>query len=214
MYIKPTIFILTLFVFFSCSDNKFIEVKNDEGNLIEKYQVDKENVKNGQSFSYFSTGEIETEENYKAGELTGKRTIYFKSGGIEIEEFYKDNVIHGPYKVFYENGQLNVEVDYQDGKMQGLLKRYFETGDLMEEVNMKDNEENGPFKEYYQNGQVQWDGQYLNGENEFGLLKQFDEDGDLIKQMMCDSFAVCQTIWTLEKGDIVPEKIKLTHEKK
>ncbi len=211
---KLSLFISLLLLLSACSQNKFIEVKNDEGNLTEKYQVNKDGLKNGLAYSYFSSGEIETEEYYKNGKLDGKRSIFFKSGQTEIEEQYVSDRIHGPYKVYFENGTLSVEVEYIDGKMQGLLNRYYETGDLMEEITMKDNQENGPFKEYYQNGQVQWQGEYLNGENEFGLLQQFDEQGTLIKKMMCDSFAVCQTIWTSEKGDIIPEKIKLTHEKK
>ncbi len=213
MYTRFLLFISLVFLFNACFNNKYIEVKNDEGNIVEKYQVNKEGNKDGISMTYFSSGELETEEHYIDGKLDGIRTIFFKSGNKEIIENYKNHVIDGPYQVFYESGKLSVEVNYIDGKMEGILKRYFETGDLMEEITMSNNAENGPFKEYYQNGKIQWQGEYLNGENEFGELKQFDEQGELIKKMMCDSFAVCQTIWTKEKGDIIPEKIKLTHEK-
>ena len=70
-----------------------------------------------------------------------------------------------------------------------------------------DNLENGPFVEYYENGNVQWSGTFLNGDNEVGELLHYSEDGVLIKKMWCDSAAICQTIWTREKGDIVPKDL-------
>ena len=70
---------------------------------------------------------------------------------------------------------------------------------------MKDNNENGPFKEYYPNGNIHWEGNYLNGDNEFGILNEYNEQGELIKKMDCDSMAVCKTIWTKENGDIINE---------
>lgn len=209
-----TRFLLFIFICVSCGQQNFIEVKDESGLLKQKYQTNKEGVKHGVAFEYFDTGELQIEENYKNGILHGPRKILFKNGNTEIEEMYEEGVIKGDYRVFYENGQLNIKANYKEGKMEGMLIRYFESGSIMEEVNMKDNEENGPFKEYYENGQVQWEGVYLNGENEFGELKQYDEKGTLIKKMMCDSFAVCQTIWDIERGDITPQKIDITHEKK
>lgn len=69
---------------------------------------------------------------------------------------------------------------------------------------MVNNEENGPFTEYHENGQKAWEGTFLNGDNEYGLLQQYDEAGTLIKKMNCDSLGVCTTIWTLKDGDITP----------
>ena len=65
----------------------------------------------------------------------------------------------------------------------------------MEEVLFKDNEENGPFVEYYDNGEIEWKGSYLNGDNEFGILEQYDRTGVLIKKMECDSLGACITVW-------------------
>ena len=38
----------------------------------------------------------------------------------------------------------------------------------------------------------------------------YSDDGNLVKKMQCDSNAICQTIWTKEKGDI---PLKLVFEK-
>jgi antitoxin component YwqK of YwqJK toxin-antitoxin module len=140
--------------------------------------------------------------------LEGTRILYYENGKKEIEENYINGVMEGEYKSYYLNGEENVVAQFKNGVMTGMVKRYFESGTLMEEVTFEENEENGPFKEYYENGQIQWEGNYLNGDNEFGLLTHYNESGVIIKKMQCDSNAICQTIWTPEKGDI-PLKIVL-----
>jgi len=89
--------------------------------------------------------------------------------------------------------------------MNGLLKRYYDTGTIQEEVTIVKGMENGPFKEYYAGGQLEWEGSYLNGDNEDGLLVQFAEDGSTIKKMQCNN-GVCRTIWTEKDGDITPSE--------
>lgn len=64
----------------------------------------------------------------------------------------------------------------------------------MEEVMFADNEENGPFTEYHKNGSLKAEGNYLNGDNEHGLLKLYNEEGELVRKMQCDS-GICQTTW-------------------
>lgn len=197
--------------FISCDQVRKAEIKSADGYLVETFEFIEDSIKHGLQTKYYKK-QIREEAFYNRGKLNGQRNIYFSNGNVEIEERYVDDVISGPYRVFYEDGSINLEAEYIDGKMQGILKRYYESGALLEEVTMKDNEENGPFKEFYENGQVQWQGTYLNGDNEFGELLQFNETGELIKKMMCDEMAVCQTIWTKEKGDIIPEQIELTQQ--
>lgn len=197
--------------FLACEQVNKAEIKSADGYLVETFEFIEDSIKHGLMTKHYKE-KISEEAYFSNGKLEGQRKIYFSNGQVEIIENYKDGIFHGPYLVYYEDGTLNLEAEYINGKMQGSLKRYYESSKLLEEVTMKDNEENGPFKEYYENGQVQWEGNYLNGDNEFGLLKQFSESGELIKKMMCDEMAVCQTIWTKEKGDIEIKKIELTQQ--
>lgn len=36
------------------------------------------------------------------------------------------------------------------------------------------------------------------GNNEFGLIKEYDETGQLIRKMMCDDRAICTTTWSID----------------
>jgi len=205
--ISSLLLILSLLII-SCDSNPDIKlIKDDQGRVIESYEVNEAGAKHGTYKAFNESGTQLEEAIYTEGKLDGYRRLYRDNGSIEIEEHYKQDVSHGPYTVYYESGAKEISTDYDNGKMNGILHRYYESGKVMEEVKMKDNEENGPFKEYYENGNIQWEGNYLNGENEVGLLMQYNESGVLTKKMLCDSLSICQTIWTKELGDVEPKNV-------
>ncbi len=196
--------ILTL----SCDHQPNLKItKDDQGRIIESYEINEAGQKHGVYKAFNASGTLIEEAIYADGKLNGYRRLYREDGSIEIEEHYQHDTSHGPYTVYYQSGAQEISTDYTQGKMNGMLHRYYESGKIMEEVKMEDNEENGPFKEYYENGNIQWEGTYLNGENEVGILKQYNENGILTKKMLCDSLSICQTIWTKEHGDIEPKNV-------
>ncbi len=199
--------LLLVSIMWSCtSKSELIEIKDENGRVTESYHVKTDNIKHGEYTALHENGKTRESATYIDGELDGVRKIFYDNGSVEIEENYVNGTITGDYKVYYVNGQLKIETSYKDGAMNGELKKYNEKGILIEEVTMVDNEENGPFKEYHDNGKLHWEGNYLNGDNEFGLLLKYNEDGELIRKMNCDSLAVCRTFWTKEKGDVTPEQ--------
>lgn len=196
--------VLISLCFLACKESNYIIIKDPEGRVQEKYKVNQDSLKHGDYSSYIN-GTLIEQAQYSSGVLQGPRKMFHTNGAIEIEEHYDKGVIVGPYKTYYFDGTLAQEANYIKGMMQGTLKTYYKEGALKEEVTMVDNNENGPFKEYHASGQLKWEGQFLNGDNEFGLLQNYNEAGELIKKMMCDSLGVCATIWTKEDGDIQPQ---------
>ncbi|MBK9255985.1 MAG: toxin-antitoxin system YwqK family antitoxin [Saprospiraceae bacterium] len=190
-------YLLTLLsiVLLSCG-NKKVEIKDENGMVIESYETDKKGNKDGHYKRFLPNGNLAEETIYKNGTITGERKIYYESGKLEILENYDQNgMLQGLYQTFYEDGTLKSEKTYQNNVLTGIAKGFHPNGKLKEEVQIENNMENGPFKEYHPNGQLQWQGTYLNGDNEFGLLEEYDSTGVLIKKMMCDSTAICRTIW-------------------
>ena len=197
------LFITTALSLFSCKQH-LIEVQDDNGNVIESYQVNDKEQKHGQFSGFDENGKLIETANYVNGKLEGERQLFKSTGELEIAETYKNDITEGLYRVYFSNGQVSFETEYTNGTLNGIGKSYYETGVLKEEVTFVNNEENGPFREYYSNGNMEWEGTYLNGDNEFGLLKNYDESGELVKKMQCDSLAICRTIWTKADGDITP----------
>ena len=205
MLFRVIIFLSLLSLIAACKEPNWVTLKDENAQISEKYKVNDQKQKDG-LYQRFSDGILQEKAHYKADVLSGRRTLYFPDGKPEIEEYYEDGLIIGTYKAYYEDGTTLQEAHYISGMMQGPLKTYYKNGQLKELVTMVDNEENGPFKEYHENGQLKWEGRFLNGDNEFGLLKHYNDSGELIKKMECDSLGVCATIWTLEDGDVKSDK--------
>lgn len=179
----------------SCGLEK-IETTFPDGKIKEQYTINKKGEKDGIYTAYNEVGKLKEKSNYKNGLYTGRRTLYFDNGNVEIEENYIDGgILQGISKVYYEGGQLQLEKNYENNVLVGQVKVYYPSGKIKEEVTMENNNENGPFTEYYENGKIHWKGTYLNGDNEFGLLEEWDSLGAPIKRMKCDSMAICRTFW-------------------
>lgn len=195
--------LFSLLFFLACSDISIVEIKDEEGNIIERYEQNKEDKRKNGAFSRFAaTGELLETANYHNDTLNNLRILYYESGDTQIVENYYNGIFEGGYKAYYENGHLELKGKYVKGTMTGQWTRFYKSGKLMEMVTFENNEENGPFIEYYENGQLKAKGNYLDGDNEHGSLELYNELGTLIKKMNCEH-GICRTSWTLEGGTVV-----------
>lgn len=197
----------TLFSFLiltSCQ-HKLTEVKEyNNGVLYKKYTVNQDTLLHGELTIYYEDGNtIFEKSNYIEGQLSGLRILYYDNGQPEIKENYLEDLLQDTLYIYYPSGELKQKEPYIKGVITGVLTAYYENGMLKEKVHYKNNVENGSFVEYFPNGNLQWQGTYLNGDNEFGELLKYDSTGTLIRKLMCDSIAICHTVWTLEKGDVL-----------
>lgn len=198
-------FMLITITFTACSGKKKIEVKNNDGVVIESYYVDKKNpiVKIGVYNKYYDDGKILEVANFKDGKINGERTLYYQSGKIMQKENYVDNRYEGKLTSYYEDGSLQQEGFYKDNMMNGIWKNYFKDikNVVKEETTLKDNKIEGLYKEFYPNGKL-----YAEG-NKIQLAEDLDVfDG---KVQVYDSTGVLEKILTYDKGkQINKEEVK------
>ncbi|MEM6722436.1 MAG: toxin-antitoxin system YwqK family antitoxin [Bacteroidota bacterium] len=143
---------------------------------------------------YSPEGTLVESANYTDGELDGERLLYHENGEIQYIERYQTGRYEGTYESFYDDGQKESEGEYIGNAMQGEWKFYYQNGQVKELVRFTDSEENGPFIEYYENGNLKAEGAYLDGDNEHGELKLYDEQGELERIMNCEK-GICRTQW-------------------
>lgn len=170
-------FVLTTFT--SCSNKKKIEVKNNNGVVVESYFVDKKNpdIKIGVYSKFYDDGKILEVANYSNGKINGERTLYYPNGKIMQVENYKDNKFDGKFTAYNEDGSLQQEGNYKDNMMNGVWKNYFkdQKNKVKEEITLKDNHINGLYKEYYPNGNL-----YASG-NKKEIMEDLDVfDGEVL----------------------------------
>jgi antitoxin component YwqK of YwqJK toxin-antitoxin module len=193
------IILIATFALSSCK-SKMEQVENvDSYGYTERYSRDKETfAKEGLYQQYDDKNRLIEEAQYKGDTLHGMRVLYYEQGDTQIVEHYQYGAFDGPYRVYYESGKLQQEGRYANNEMVGEWERYYENGQLMEKVQFENNMENGPFVEYYENGNLKAEGAYLDGDNEHGELKLYDEQGELMRKMNCKK-GICRTVW--ERGE-------------
>lgn len=191
------VFLLIVMVFASCKD-KIITSHYESGEKHEEYQYTGDSLKHGFYKRYSQGGILLEIANYVEGKLDGERILYNAKGEKEVSEIYANDVLNGPFKEFHPNGKMRFLGKYTDNVLSGTVNVFYPSGKIKEEVQFADNIEEGPFKEFHENGNIKWEGTYKNGDNEFGLLKEYNEEGELIRKMMCDERAICTTTWTID----------------
>lgn len=197
-------FLLLTIIWLACGDGLIKKkVYSEDGVLQQLISMDKDSTLQGVSITYFDNGvDVFEQAHYLNGELSGVREIFYPDGNVEIRETYLADVMVDTLMTFHRNGNIRTKAFYKSGTLTGVATKYYESGLLLEEVTFEYDEENGPFKEYHENGNIKWSGTYKDGDNEVGLLTEYNEQGQAIKKMMCDDRSICKTVWTLEKGDI------------
>lgn len=201
MKMKYILFLALVISFIACEQTQIVEKELPSG-LIVKYHADVESgEKEGEYLLMTAEGEIIERSNYENGQLQGQRTIYTDSGTVEIVELYDAGKLDGEYKGYYPSGELKYEGAYVKDTMKGVWTYYYESGAIEEKVAFENNLENGPFEEYDPDGTLRAKGQYLDGDNEHGILYLYDEEGNPQRVMDCKK-GVCITQWTPDSTEV------------
>lgn len=127
--------------------------------------------------------------------LHGARILFFPgSKDTAVFETHENGKFNGAYRTFFTHNKIKLRGQYTNNEMTGLWYKYDERGNLLEEVTFSKNKENGPFREFFPSGKISVSGTYKNGDTEDGPLLFYNENGKLIKKMIC-SEGICRTQW-------------------
>ncbi|RMF04031.1 MAG: toxin-antitoxin system YwqK family antitoxin [Bacteroidetes bacterium] len=195
-------FVGTCLLLSGCSQPRTEKVeRTDEYGYLESYERRLEDfAKEGLYRKMKPDGTVVEEAYYRHDTLHGIRILYHDNGDTSVVEHYHAGRFDGPYRRYHENGKLQQVGQYEDNALAGVWTTYYANGQVREVVNFANNQENGPFVEYYPNGQLKAEGQYLDGDNEDGELKLYNEAGKLVRIMDCDK-GRCKTRWKAEGAE-------------
>lgn len=189
---------LLAIAFSACSDLEQVEVRNDAGVIVERYQISKvDSAKQGKYELFDQKGVLLETAEYLDDKLEGTRTLYYPTGEKQFVEVHRAGQYQGAYKAYFPDGQLQQEGQYVDNVATGTWTGYYPTGEKKEEVTMSDNQVKGPFKEWHRNGVLKAEGSYFSDGKEQGELKLYDEMGKLERRMFCEE-GICRTIESAE----------------
>lgn len=103
--------------------------KDDEGNTIRKYVVNRERQKDGRYTEYYPGKSMlrKIVTSYKDGKLDGSYKSYHENKKVHIDAEYKDGKLHGDYEEKDEDGKTVKEATYLEGEYHGVVT-YYEDG--------------------------------------------------------------------------------------
>lgn len=197
------------FLVFSCGRKGKMVEEIDGSGFRTVYTVNKETEqKEGLQMRYDAGGNLLEQANYQNGKIDGLRIIFDESGDTSVVETYTAGKFDGPYRTFHPGGnQVRFAGNYVDNSMTGTWRKYNPAGQMIEEVTFANNLENGPFREWFDNGKLAAEGSYLDGDNEDGRLRVYNEDGSLNRVMDCDMGA-CTSLWRDTDGIPLPDSLR------
>ncbi|MEL7219869.1 MAG: toxin-antitoxin system YwqK family antitoxin [Bacteroidota bacterium] len=196
--------LLSFLLVTNCDDGLETVSEQDEfGNTITYKRRKVDAARQGLAETTDPIGQLIELAHYEADTLHGQRILFYVTGDTNIVENYNMGVFDGPYRAYFEEGILKQEGQYKNNELVGTWRSYHDNGQLKEAVQFANNEENGPFVEYHPDGKLAAEGSYLDGDNEHGELKIYNENGELLRTMMCDK-GRCQTTWSAD----APENTK------
>jgi antitoxin component YwqK of YwqJK toxin-antitoxin module len=138
------------------------------------------NLPNGIATVYYDNGEINREQEYKNGVISGNQKYYYRSGNIR-QELIREGAFLKKKLAYYDNGQLRSETIY-DPKTRRLrsVKTWYPDGSkYMVDEYLHDN--TNQYEAYYSNGELQE--KRINGKIEKyppkGQIELFYNNGQL-----------------------------------
>jgi antitoxin component YwqK of YwqJK toxin-antitoxin module len=105
--------------------------------------------------TYYSTGKVEYQNNWKDGKPEGLQQHYTSDGNLEWEYYTKGGLKDGLSRTYHSNGKLYQEKNFKNDKQDGSDKTYYPNGTLWEEVMWKDGQKvTGTYKYYDEKGKL------------------------------------------------------------
>lgn len=116
-----------------------------DGSLIERYPGGAlksrsrlmEGLLNGISEGWYTNGQVEVVEHFKAGVSEGKRSKWYPNGTLLSETTIHAGEHDGTFRRWHENGKLAEEVEMKHGQPDGLSFAYYPSGCLKARTRME-----------------------------------------------------------------------------
>ncbi len=165
---------------------------NDSGTIV--MEVNYRNDKKHGIRKTWSEDEI-VEETFSDNVKHGEATTYFLDGNVKKTSFFDQGYEHGIAKVYNHDGTIITLLTYKKGY---LIDR--------EAVNRTDSKglQHGKWKWFYESGTLKKEGDFVHGVLQ-GYLKEYSEDGDLLKIHKYDEGEIVEDAPELQKLEIKTE---------
>lgn len=126
---------------------------DDQKNIVSEGNVQNKLYEGLWKYYHKNSKDLMTTENYKKGNLVGKRVVFYKDGKIAEEAVYVDGKRSGVYKKISGNGIVLEEANYQNGELNGAAIYKDPDGNIVAKGNYKNDQKHGTWQ-FFENGKL------------------------------------------------------------
>lgn len=191
-------------------------------------RVDRAGNKQGKWVSFYDNDNLEKEENYFNGKLSGYCKYYDKNGNLkDIIKYENGILIQDAVEVsnvetrkdYYSNGKPKYIASYRNNVAEGIRREYDSTGNIIasyvyengnkvgEGIIDEQLNKHGDWKDFYKNGNLRAEGTYNNGKK-VGKWTYYYLDGNIeqIGYFDVNGLYTDTWIWYYSSGEILREE--------
>ncbi len=113
---------------FGCNNPNIKEEYYPNGQVMGKYTLDNNGMKQGIAYEYWENGKLQRESNFVDGKLNGLVTNYDSSGTkISVVNMVNDS-LHGEAIAYYATGEIQAKGNHVHGKKNGIYTSFYKSG--------------------------------------------------------------------------------------
>lgn len=135
-------------------------------------------------WKFLKGDDLLAEENYRNNVLDGESLSYFQSGEMAGCKTWRNGKPDGGWKLYYENGQLRLQACYHLGKIDGEVRSYDQKGVLRVQGKYRNDRKEGKWEFYDEKGELLKVKIYHNGVAEDAAEEETEESRKLDEMMI------------------------------
>lgn len=97
------------------------------------------------------------------GAIHGKEISYYSTGQIYYEADYRDGIWHGKLIFYHQSGRLWNDITFVNGERQGTQFQYYESGELCFVANWRNGKQHGKEITYSRSGEITHEVDWIDG---------------------------------------------------
>jgi len=156
-----------------------IILSNNEDEVYDIKLIRSKTDSNFIQFTFFTSGEIETLQEYRNGKQNGKHLRWRENGSLSIEGYKVNGEWDRVIREVYRDGRTAFEGKRTNNEFEGINSSYYKSGAIERQWNRIKSKDFGRSVYYHENGIVKEIGDF--NDTGYVLIGKWDEKGEMIE---------------------------------
>jgi len=155
----------------------------------------------GQKISYYKSGKVWKEEEYRRGVKRGRSQEYYENGQPKEISWFNNNKHSGKMNKWWKNGKPSEQGSYINDKRTGMWKLFHKNGNKYMVGGYVDGKMQGTWKIFSPKGWLESTGSFTKGKQS-GIWTYYNKKHQITKKLTIDSGMVVGKCWIYKNNKL------------